>query len=101
MTIEKKYQVCYPRSHSDRNDVFKRIDAIGGWPPDKKYLSMSHASDERGCIFTDEYLRTEWWTTVVEADDYYFYKLSDKKIKEIQNKAIQDLASNLISKYRD
>jgi hypothetical protein len=30
----------------------------------------------RRCIFNNQYRRTEWWTTVCEASDYYWWKIS-------------------------
>lgn len=57
---------------------FARIDEYGGWPVGMKYVSFFHSGPDgpRKCEFGNEYLRTGWWTTIAEADDYYLWKLS-------------------------
>lgn len=70
-------------------DFFARIDRYGGWPIGMKYVSFFHDGPVstipgRKCEFGNQYLRTGWWTTIAEADDYYRWKLSPKAITEIK-----------------
>ena len=75
-------------------DFFERIDYFGGWPVGNKFVSFEH-SETRKCIFGNEYLNTGWWTTICNSDDYYYWKLSDKKIKEIEDNAINVIIRKL------
>jgi hypothetical protein len=59
------------------DDFFKRLDALGGWPAGKLYVTMIHTVDtKRPCIFTDKPMHDEWYTTFHSADDYYWWKIS-------------------------
>jgi hypothetical protein len=58
------------------------IDNTGGWPIGFKYVSFHH-SNKRSCMFGNVPLRTEWWTTICSADDYYWWKISEAKKKLI------------------
>ena len=75
-------------------DFFKRIDKFGGWPCYKKYVQFYHG-DNRDCIFSDEYVRNEWWTTVASSDDYYRWKLSPEAINKIKSEAKEELIQNM------
>jgi hypothetical protein len=62
-------------------DFLKQIDATGGWPIGYKFVSFFHADppDDRFCKFGNTYLRLPFWTTVLSADDYYWWKLSGER----------------------
>jgi hypothetical protein len=55
--------------------LFKRIDSQGGWPLDKRYATILHSLASE-VIFTDNYIRDEWHTTLYSSDDYYWWKIS-------------------------
>lgn len=59
------------------HDFFKRIDECGGWPVGFQYVAFYH-DEERRCEFINEHVRNGWWTTIANADDYYWWKISDK-----------------------
>ena len=69
--------------HDD--DFLKEIEATGGWPEGFKFVSFYHdVGENRWCKFTNQHLRTGWWTTVACADDYYWWKISpERKAKEL------------------
>lgn len=73
-----------------------RIDEFGGWPVNAKFVTMAH-SDERECEFTDRNMRTEWWTTICSADDYYRWKLSPEMMKEIESEIRRKISSQILS----
>lgn len=68
-------------------EFFQRIDSCGGWPLGMRFISIFHDGPGKGrrCAFGNQRLRTDWWTTICEADDYYWWKLSpDGKQKYIE-----------------
>jgi hypothetical protein len=76
-------------SHNNRNGsrdtietLCKKVDDAGGWNPLAVTVKFQH-SDERKCIFSDNYHNSGWWTVVLTRDDYYWYKLSERKKKAI------------------
>ena len=74
----------YPGMSDD--EFFKAVDDTGGWAHGFKFVSFYHAVEykDRVCMFTNESLRTGWWTTVASADDYFWWKLSpERKAKEL------------------
>ncbi len=77
------------------DDFFTRVDKVGGWPSDKKYVSFLH-SDERKCEFTEHYLRTEWWTTVYSCDDYYWWKVSTSRKEDIKHHTRMEFAGEVL-----
>ena len=79
------------------DDFMLAIDDTGGWPVGYKYVSFYHAAEYSGryCRFTNNYLRTGWWTTVCSSDDYYFWKLSTEKKDEIMKEARRQLIRQL------
>jgi len=93
----------YHRWMESNPEFFSRIDACGGWPLGKKYVSFFHdIGIERRCEFGDTHLRNEWWTTIATADEYYWWKISTEYkaviAAEIRNKfvnQIQGMASSL------
>jgi hypothetical protein len=62
---------------------FLRIDKCGGWPLGKKYVAFKH-SEGRECEFVDRPIRSGMWTSVASADDYYWWKVSQKKRDELK-----------------
>ncbi len=87
-------------NYSDRgDDFFKRLDGAGGWPASYKYASFYHSisMSNRTVEFGNEYMRTGWWTTRYESDDYYWWKISESKKQEIRKK----FGKELVSKIRD
>lgn len=61
-------------------DLFKRIDSLGGWPLGQHFVTTIHDLGTRlPCLFTHRRMRDEWYTTICSADDYYWWKLSDEK----------------------
>jgi hypothetical protein len=76
------------------DDFFKRIDRFGGWPPGMRFVAFHH-SEERECKFVSQYLHDGWWTTICDSDEYYYWKLSEKKITEIENNAIEKIIKKL------
>jgi len=82
---------------SKPEEFLAEIARTGGWPEGYTYVSFFHdgPSGDRYCKFTTYSLRTEWWTTVATADDYYYWKLSDTKKAEILKEARQQLIRQL------
>jgi hypothetical protein len=66
-----------------QHKFFQRIDECGGWPVGMKYVSFAH-SDKRECQFGNEYLRTGWWTTIADSDEYFLWKLSDEAKRKLK-----------------
>jgi len=79
------------------NDFMHAIDKTGGWPVGYTFVSFYHSAEYSGryCIFTNNYLRTEWYTTICSSDDYYYWKLSKTKKNEILKEARKELISQL------
>jgi hypothetical protein len=75
-------------------DFLASIDATGGWPLGWTHVSFFHG-EERRCIFTKCELRTEWYTTVATADDYYWWKLSAGKKDAEASRARQEFANKI------
>lgn len=73
---------------------FARIDEYGGWPLGHRYVSSAH-SEERECIFGNEYLNTGWWTTLFEVDDYYWWKISEARKAKIENETRRRFAQQI------
>lgn len=73
--------------------LFARIDECGGWPWNAKSIVMKHTGcgGPRPCYFsTAENIRNEWNTSVATADEYYFWKLSDKAKEKLKSELIRD-----------
>lgn len=79
-----------------RDEFLSEVDATGGWPVGCLYVRFFH-DDQRQCLFTDDPINRcpEYWTTVCSADDYYWWKLSDKRKEkeraEMLKKPIMDI----------
>ena len=86
LKITELYHV-WPESN---DSFFQRIDAFGGWPVGNKYVSFAH-SDKRECKFGNDYLRTGWWTTVADSDEYYLWKLSADAKKKLKAELLREL----------
>ena len=73
------------------------IDKTGGWPTGYTHVSFFHDGPcgDRYCQFTTHPLHTGWWTTVATSDDYYGWKLSDKKKAEVLKDARKQLIRQL------
>lgn len=84
---------------SNQNLFFEEIDKTGGWPVGYKYVLFYHGMKDEGrvCKFDNSGYNTEWWTKVCNSDDYYWWKLSDSKKKELINKAKQELINSIQS----
>jgi hypothetical protein len=85
-------------NHSDRpKDFFERLDKCGGWPVGYKFASFYHSvsSKEREVRFGNEKLRTPFWTTRYEADDYYWWKVSGPRKVVIARKIRREFASEM------
>jgi len=89
MTQEKIHHVWMETKEA----FFERIDAFGGWPIGKKFVSFFH-NDKRECMFGNEYQRNEWYTTIADQDDYFLWKLSDSAKGRLR----QEIKEGLISK---
>lgn len=76
-----------------------RIDEFGGWPVGKKYVSFAH-NDERECEFGNDYLRTGWWTTICDSDEYYRWKLSPQAIIAIKREVAGEIGATVMGYYR-
>ena len=85
-----KTHLCHEGPGLSKDSFFKEIDRLGGWPVGAKYVSFEH-NDERRCVFGNNYLRTGWWTTVAEADDYYIWKLSPDAYRKIEQQVKRNL----------
>ena len=86
-------------SRLDRtNRIFlERVDKCGGWKRGTKYVSFYH-DGKRECVFGNDYLRTEWWTTICDIDEYLWWKISDihkAKIKAIVRKEFSNEISRI------
>lgn len=79
---------------SDLQEFLSDIDKTGGWPVGYTHVSFHHGGD-RYCKFTNKALRTGWWTTICKSDDYYYWKLSDAKKKDILKLARQQIIKQL------
>jgi len=99
MEIQDKYKNLCHIWCEPLQSFFKRIDDLGGWPVNYKYVQFHH-SDNRPCLFSNAYVRNEWWTTVCSSDDYYIYKLSETALNNLKNQAKQELISNLIAQLQ-
>ena len=77
-----------------KEDFFKKIEGNGGWPLDKRYVSVFHTVDiKRECSFDNKSLRNEWWTTLYDVDDYLWWKMSPdgkKKFVKQENESLRD-----------
>ncbi len=73
-------------------ELFERIDANGGWPLGKNWITMRHDS-ERSCHFTETERNDGWNTSVYHADDYYLWKISDSGIKKLTHRIAGQMAS--------
>jgi hypothetical protein len=89
LTPLRRLELCYLQINDSAtmNDFMLRIDATGGWPLGYTHLSWSH-SDTRDCMFTTSTNHNEWWSHVITADEYYWWKISqsfkDKIAKQIR-----------------
>lgn len=62
--------------------LFQDIDRTGGWPVGYEYVGFEHTT-ERKAGFTKERISHGWWSSVASADDYYFWKLSERAKQKI------------------
>lgn len=78
-------------------DFFKRVDECGGWPVGIQYVSFSHQVEINGrqCIFSNDYRRDGWWTTIAEADDYYRWKLSPDAMNKIETQILRKISQEI------
>lgn len=81
----------------DNETFLKRIDECGGWPYNAKSVVLKHVLEhERPCYFsTVENVRDEYNTSILTADDYYWWKLSkaakDKFEKDLRRKISHEI----------
>lgn len=77
MSEQKKF--LFHRWGEPLEDFLKRIDEFGGWPYNAKSVVLKH-NDERSCYFSiSEDVRNEYNTSICTSDDYYWWKLSQKR----------------------
>jgi hypothetical protein len=81
----------------EKEDLFKKIDNIGGFPIGYKYLTMIHGYSPLSCYFNNVSLRNEMNTTILTADDYYIWKLSDSGRSKLKREAREELLSEIRS----
>ncbi len=61
----------------DIEEFFRRIDACGGWPHDRRYVVVEHTVENiRPCHFSMNDGRDEWNTPLCSVDKYYWWKMS-------------------------
>lgn len=66
------------------DEFFTRLDSCGGWPIGQNYVVREHCCDrERPCHFSSTPQHDEWNTTLYSVDDYYWWKVSPAKKKQI------------------
>ena len=82
----------------NKNDFIDEIDRTGGGPLGYTHVSFFHSMEQDGrkCKFGMKDLRQPYWTTVLTSDEYYFSKLSAKKILEIESGAKKAIAERLM-----
>ena len=98
----KENKKLYYNGGMSQKDFFQRIDEYGGWPIDKKYLSVEHTVEiNRQCVFGNEKLRTGWWTTIYNIDDYLWWKMSPEGKKRYIKEANESLRDKLRNFIRD
>lgn len=70
----------------------KRIEETGGWPENFLYVSFFHAveDDKRFCIFTNQFMNTGWYTTILNRDEYYWWKISKEKKTKIKDNFLRE-----------
>jgi hypothetical protein len=77
---------------------FERVDENGGWPVKAKWAGIEHTVERyRPVTFTEKEIRTEWYTSFVSADEYYWWKISNAFKKEQTNKVIRKIGQSLIT----
>jgi hypothetical protein len=89
-----KEDILHHKWCESNEEFFTRIDKFGGWPIGQKYIQFYHGND-RHCTFSNEYVRSEWWTTICSSDNYYRWKLSPEAILKIKTEAKQELIQEL------
>ncbi len=70
----------------EANKLFEKVDATGGWPVEATQIGFDHTESRLAAFTAGEY-NSGWFTIVATADDYYWWKLSDK-MKEGVRKAV-------------
>ncbi len=83
----------------ENNETFlKRIDECGGWPHNAKSVVSKHVCEhEIPCYFsTEEDVRDEWNTSILTADDYYWWKISKKKKDLIEQELRRKISREIL-----
>ena len=71
--------------HPNREELFRRINEVGGWPIGFKFLNMEHTvCPDRRCTFSNTRVRDEWCTSILEEDDYLLWRLPDGVLENIR-----------------
>ncbi len=94
---KKNIYLFHPSYIKDDEKFLRMIDFLGGWPVNAKSVVLQHQTN-RACYFSaDKDVRNGWNTSIVTADEYYWWKLSDTKKdrfrKEIYGSIGQDFLS--------
>ncbi len=79
------------------HSFLQEVINTGGWPYDYMYVSFYHSVENNGryCKFTNEYLRTGYWTTICHMDEFLEFLMSGDKIFEIEKRGIDRLLKRI------
>lgn len=83
--------------------VVKAIDeAVGYWPSKATCVKFYHGAEEKDriCIFSDNNENSEWWSTCLTADEYYWHKLSEDEKATIKKRTIREFIDRIINMTR-
>jgi hypothetical protein len=86
-----------------KEEFLKKFDEIVGyWPAKASSLAYCHGTDEiidgvntRQFWFCSGMIRNEWNTSYITADEYYWFKLSEKSKSHIENQIRTKVMNNL------
>lgn len=95
---KKNVYLFHPSYMKDDVRFFRMIDYLGGWPPSANSVVLQHQTN-RACYFSKNTdIRNEWNTSIVTADEYYWWKLSDLRKEEFRKEIYKKVGQDLLSK---
>ena len=80
----------YRHGADSREDLFKHIDSLGGWPLSKQFVVMKHVVEAlHPCYFSNNPIRDDYNTTLYSRDEYLWWKMSENGKLNIRKEHFQ------------
>jgi predicted metal-binding transcription factor (methanogenesis marker protein 9) len=77
-------------------NVFKRIDACGGWRAGATHLITHCCKIKQPCYFSKIAVHNDYNTTICSADEYYWWKISNEGQAQIRMKIVEETKQRII-----